>query len=139
MLSNRMIKELCLRLTLKALRYILILLICNIAILLLLGKISYAAEEFVYDSQGRPDPFTPWVTPDGRLQILRNQEEQSDSVLKVQGIMYDKYAFSYAIVNEQVVKIGDVVDDYQVLKIEENKVIFIKEGQIKELEWKKEE
>ncbi len=126
-----MIKELCLRLTLKALGIILSLLIFNIAILLLLGKVSYAVEEFVYDSQGRPDPFTPWVTPDGRLQILRNQEEQSDSVLKVQGIMYDKYALSYAIVNEQVVKIGDVVDDYQVLKIEENKVIFIKEGQIK--------
>jgi hypothetical protein len=38
-----------------------------------------------------------------------------------------------------VVKIGDTVGDYQVLKIEKNRVILIKEGQSLEVELKKEE
>jgi uncharacterized beta-barrel protein YwiB (DUF1934 family) len=59
--------------------------------------------------------------------------------LKVEGIIYDKYYISYAVVNGQVVKISDTVDGYQVLKIDENKVVFIKEGQIKEVEMEKEE
>jgi type II secretory pathway component PulC len=46
---------------------------------------------------------------------------------------------SYAIVDSSVVKIGDVIGDYQVLKIEEDRVVFIKEGQIKEVLLKKED
>jgi hypothetical protein len=100
---------------------------------------SFAQEEFVYDSQGKHDPFIPLVTPDGRFQKLESDETTKSLELNIEGIIYDKYGISYAIVNDTVVKTGDFVDDYQVLKIKQRKVVFIKEGQIKEVEFKKEE
>ena len=100
----------------------------------------FAQEESLYDSQGKRDPFIPLVTPDGRFQKLEAEEEpkKKETELKLNGIIYDKYGISYAIVNDMVVKIGDVVDDYKVLKIEEKKVSFIKEGQVTDIFIKKE-
>jgi hypothetical protein len=97
-----------------------------------------ADENFIYDPQGKPDPFSPWVTSDGRLQILESREKKGSSELSLEGIIYDKYGLSYAVVNGEVVKIGDSIDGYQVLKIEEKRVIFIKEGELKEMEIKEE-
>jgi hypothetical protein len=93
---------------------------------------SFAQEEFKYDSKGKHNPFIPWITSDGRFQQLEKEETKGD--LAVDGIIYDKHGVSYAIVNEEIVKAGDYAGNYQVLKIEENKVIFIKEGQISEIE-----
>jgi hypothetical protein len=98
---------------------------------------SFADGEFIYDAQGKRDPFIPIITPDGRFQKLEPEEVKVDSALSLEGIIYDKYGISYAIVNGLVVKVGDTVDDYQVLNIEEAKVIFIKEGQITEMDLKK--
>jgi len=112
---------------------------CSILILFLLCISSFAQEQFIYDSQGKRNPFIPLVTSDGRFLQLEADETKKDSELNLTGIIYDKYGISYAIVNDTVVKIGDYVDDYQVLKIEEKKVIFIKGGEIKEVEFKKEE
>ena len=98
---------------------------------------SYAQQEFIYDSKGKRDPFIPLVTTDGRL--LKLEEEESKEDLLLEGIIYDKNGLSYAIVNGFVVKISDTVCNYQVLKIEKNKVSFIKDGQITEIELKKEE
>jgi len=106
-------------------------------ILLLAGN-GFAQEIFIYDSQGKPDPFTPWVTADGRLQILESQTRKAGSELSLEGIIFDKYGLSYAIVNGEVVKIGDTIDGYQVLKIEEKRAIFIKDGELKEVEIKEE-
>lgn len=98
----------------------------------------FAQDEFKYDFKNKRDPFIPLVTSDGRLLKL-DAEEGSHSDLLLEGIIYDKMGISYAIVNSLVVKIGDSVGDYQVLKIEENKVTFIKDGQSTEVELKKEE
>jgi len=97
----------------------------------------YAQGQFVYDAKGKRDPFIPLVTPDGRLLNLKQQEEKGD--LTLEGIIYDKYGLSYAIVNGEIVKIGDKVGEYQVLRIESNKVIFLKQGEPTEIELKKEE
>ena len=97
----------------------------------------FAQEQFIYDAKGRRDPFIALVTPDGRL--LKLEQQEGSAGLLVEGIIYDKNGLSYAIVNGEVVKIGDKINDYQVLKIEENKVIFIKEGETQEVELKKEE
>jgi hypothetical protein len=91
---------------------------------------------FKYDAKGKRDPFIALVTPDGRLLKL---EEETTSELLLEGIIYDKKGISYAVVNGEVVKIGDKVGDYQVWKIEERKIIFLKEGQPLEIELKKEE
>ena len=96
------------------------------------------AEDFVYDSQGKRNPFNPIVTPDGRFQKLEVDASKVDDDLKLEGIIYDKFGISYAVVNGAVVKIGDAVGEYQVLKIDEREVIFIREGQQKVVELKKE-
>ncbi len=99
---------------------------------------AFAQEPFVYDSGGKPDPFNPWVTSDGRLQILKNHEKSSESELAIEGIIYDKYGLSYVVVNGEVARLGDTIDGYQILKIEEKRVIFIREGELKEVKIKEE-
>lgn len=96
---------------------------------------SFAQEEYIYKPQGLRDPFSPLVTPDGRLVNL--DVIKGVTVLKVEGIIYDKRPYSYAVVNGLVVKTGDEIDGYQVLKIEKEKVIFVKDGKTLEAELKK--
>lgn len=98
---------------------------------------SSAQEQFVYDAKGKRNPFIPLITSGGRL--LKLEQENSPEGLLLEGIIYDKQARSYALVNGAVVGIGDAVGDYTVLKIEEDRVVFIKDGEPKEIELKKEE
>jgi hypothetical protein len=96
--------------------------------------------DYVYDDSAKRDPFLPLITADGRfVQMERTPEETEAMELKLEGIIFDKYGLSYAIVDSSVVKVGDVIADYQVLRIEEKKVVFIREGQIKEVFLQKEE
>ena len=97
----------------------------------------FAQEEFLYDAKGKRDPFISLVTSDGRL--LKLEQEEGMSGLLLEGIIYDKNGMSCAIVNSEIVRIGDKLGGFQVLKIDEKRVIFIKEGQIVEVELKKEE
>ncbi|MCX5668803.1 MAG: hypothetical protein NTX89_01600 [Candidatus Omnitrophica bacterium] len=101
--------------------------------------VVFAQERFTYDAKAKRNPFIPLVTPQGRLLKLDKQEATSVGGLAIEGIIYDKFGRSFAIVNTNVVGIGDIVGDYQVLKIQENKVIFIKDGEPLEVELTKEE
>jgi hypothetical protein len=98
---------------------------------------AYAQEQqFTYDSKGKRNPFIPLLTSDGRLLKLDKEEAKGD--LQVEGVIFDKRGRSYTIVNGQVVGIGDSIAGYEVLKIENNKVLFIKESKITEIEIRKE-
>src|SRR3989338_11203002 len=116
-----------------------ILAICSLLIVLNLEfRIAvFADEQFVYDPKGRRSPFPPLVTPDGRL--LKLDKEPGAVGLTLEGIIFDKRGVSYAIVNTEVVKIGDFVSGYQVLRIEKAKVVLIKEVEPLEIELKKED
>ena len=96
-----------------------------------------AQSEFIYDAKNKRNPFIPLVTPDGRLLKLENEEGQTPG-LSLEGVIYDNYGVSYALVNGEPVKVGDMAGEYQVLKIEKRKVTFVKEGQTLEIELKKE-
>ncbi len=98
---------------------------------------AYAQEDFLYDSNGKRNPFVPLVTSDGKLLKLEPEESSDTQGLLLEGIIYDKSGMSYAIVNRTVVKVGDMVGDTQVLKINKDKVIFIKEGLTLEVELRK--
>lgn len=111
----------------------LFLTICNLRYAICL----YAQAEFVYDARGKRNPFIPLVTSDGRLLKLDKKEGQDN--LLIEGIIYDEDGLSYAIVNGEIVKIGDRVGGYYVSKIKKDKITFIKDGQPLELELKKEE
>lgn len=100
------------------------------------GISAFAEEQFVYDDKAKRNPFMPLVTTDGRLISLGQQD---NSEINLEGIIYDEAGSSYAIVNQSIVRISDWVGDYRVLKIEKNKVIFLKDGQPIEAELKKEE
>lgn len=99
----------------------------------------FAQGEFAYNDKGKRNPFIPLVTPEGRLLKLDKQDTVSLQGLAIEGIIYDKFGRSFAIVNTEVVGVGDPVGAYQVLKIFENKVVFIKDGQPLEVEFNKEE
>ncbi|MCU0652594.1 MAG: general secretion pathway protein GspB [Candidatus Omnitrophica bacterium] len=99
----------------------------------------FAQEGFKYDSKGKRNPFIPLVTSDGKLLKLETEETANVEGLLLEGIIYDKNGSSFAIVNSNVVKVGDMIGDIQVLKIGKEKVIFIKDGQTLEIELRKEE
>ncbi|MCX5705585.1 MAG: hypothetical protein NTZ92_05985 [Candidatus Omnitrophica bacterium] len=106
--------------------------ISAVMLMFLMSCVVFAEEQqFVYDSKSKRNPFIPLVTEDGRLVKLDNIEVPKGDVF-VEGIIFDKKGRSYAIVNGTVVGIGDAIAGYEVLKIENNKVLFIKDGQIKE-------
>lgn len=94
--------------------------------------IGYAQDRFIYSAKGKRNPFIPLVTSDGRLLKLEPQEGQIN--LTLEGIIYDKIGTSYAIVNSQILKVGDTIDEYRLLKIEEERVVFMKDGQPIEIE-----
>lgn len=102
-----------------------------------LWVLSFAQEPAGYDAKGKRNPFTPLVTPDGRLLKLEQQEKGS-SDLRLEGIIYDKGGASYCILNGEVLKPGDSSGDYQLLKIEDGRIVLIKDGQALELELNKE-
>ncbi|MBU4346535.1 MAG: general secretion pathway protein GspB [Candidatus Omnitrophica bacterium] len=114
-------------------RYILPQVFSSVICIMLISSIGFAQEQFLYDAKGKRDPFISLVTSDGRL--LKLEQETTEGLL-LEGIIYDKGGLSYAIVNGAVVKIGDKINEYQLLKIEEDKVAFIKDGQTLELELK---
>ncbi len=96
-----------------------------------------AAQEYAYEARAKRNPFIPLVTPDGRLMKLDTLEEKVGD-LTVEGITYDAHATSFAIVNGKVVKTGDTINGFVVLKIELGKVTFIKNNQLREVPLKKE-
>jgi len=94
--------------------------------------------EYTYDDSGKRNPFLPLVTSDGRL--VKIEEEQGEGLgIALEGIIYDKSGLSYAIVNANVVKIGDKIGDYQVYRIDQNRVVFLKDSEPVEVYLEKEE
>ena len=94
---------------------------------------SLAQEAFIYQPKGKRNPFIPIVDKSGRLMKLEKEEEKAQSELSVDGIVYDKQGVSYALVNGRVVGTGDYAGEYRVLKIQNDKVSFLKDDQIKEV------
>jgi hypothetical protein len=96
----------------------------------------FAEKTLSSGSVEKRDPFISLVTEDGRLLKLatRNAGE-----LNLDGIIYDANGLSCAMINKEIVRIGDWVGDYQVYKIENDKVILLKDGIEKEIEPNKEE
>ena len=85
-------------------------------------------EPFHYDSKGRRDPFVPLVrdgrlvgTPEGGAHV-----DMSKPVLY--GIVWDPGGHSFALINDQEAKVGDMVGGYQVIEIRKDAVVLSDEG-----------
>ncbi len=85
-----------------------------------LSIFAYAEEQFVYDSKGRRDPFLPLVSKDGY--IINREADVLASDMNLEGIIFDKSGKSLAIINGKVLKVGDKIGNYNILKIEKQKV-----------------
>ena len=93
-----------------------------------MSYVSFAEDEdnIVYDDGGRRDPFIALVTPDGRL--LNLEPADSEEKIVLEGIITGVDGHSYAVINGEVVTIGDYIHSYVVSKIEENRIILIKDN-----------
>jgi hypothetical protein len=88
-------------------------------------------QKFSYTPQGKRDPFVPLVSPAG---YRINLEEEDESTVQLEGIMYDPKGDSMVIINGELVKVGESVAGAVVSQIEPSKVIVIKDNQRMELE-----
>jgi hypothetical protein len=98
---------------------------------------SFSQEEFKYNGEKQRNPFMPLVTSDGRLLTL--QQAPVVKKLALQGITFDQGGLSFCVINGEVARVGDQIDNYLVVKIEREKVTLSKEGETIEMELRKEE
>ena len=91
------------------------------------------AEHFTYpyESFKERDPFRPLINDLGEI-LIKEKKDMGDFIL--QGILYDPGG-SRVIINNEVYKEGDVVEEYTIKTIERFKVIFEKEGVEFILKW----
>lgn len=98
-----------------------------------------AAQPGPYDADGKRNPFIALVSDEGRIVRLSGstpQAEEPATVVKsgaapapvVEGVAVDPKGESFAVVNDQITKEGDVVDGYTVVRIGYDKVVFKKDG-----------
>ncbi len=89
-----------------------------------------------YKGQSKRDPFVPLITPAG---YLVNLEPEKNPSLNLEGIMYDPKGDSIAIINGELVRVGDTIGDAVLASIEPAKVTIIQNNQRVELELRREE
>ncbi len=92
-------------------------------ILLFLAVTLAAGEQFIYDSKNKKDPFIPLVTSDGYILSFEPLHEAGD--IRLEGIIYDNNSKSFAIINGQVMGIGDKIGSFEILNVYSNGVEFL--------------
>ncbi|MEI6438115.1 MAG: hypothetical protein WCO69_05140 [Candidatus Omnitrophota bacterium] len=92
--------------------------------------------EFVYDDHAQRDPFLPLVTAGGA--VVTYDTSFAVAEMTLEGIVSDGQG-GVAIINGTVIEQGKPFGLYMVQKIERDRVILVKDGQISELRLKKEE
>jgi len=91
---------------------------------------SYAQTEasFIYESEGRRDPFIPLITKEGKLLVTYGVITSINDVV-LEGILYDPEGESIVILNDLVLKENDQVGNIKVERIEKNRVILSCKGE----------
>jgi len=75
---------------------------------------------FVYDPKGKRDPFIPAeLAQKEKLQIKGRIED-----IRLEGILWDRRGDSFAIINDEILKAGDTIMGFKILKIEKDRIIF---------------
>ena len=94
--------------------------------------------EFVYDAHEKRNPFLPLVSTDGRI-LDPQVSKKRDGEIYLEGIIYDSGGSSYAVINGEIVRAGDMAGDCQVIRIDPQGIILSKEGKESRVELKREE
>lgn len=93
--------------------------------------------DFVYKDKGKRDPF--WTLLGGRGVIINYDKDILVSDMIVEGVMAEPTGESVAIINGNIVKLGDKVGLFVVKDIKPTAVILEKGQEIFTLKLKKEE
>lgn len=108
-----------------------------IAVLVLTNFVFAQNEQFVYDDHGKRDPLWKLVSPSGAIMTYETDLLFSD--ISLEGIIYDPYGKSLAIMNGAVFKPNDRIGPFLISRIEEKKVMLLKDQESFVLYLKKEE
>ncbi|MFC1704605.1 hypothetical protein ACFL1E_07500 [Candidatus Omnitrophota bacterium] len=99
--------------------------------------LGVADEIFIYDSKNNRDPFVPLVTSEG-YSINFEPLHQAGNI-KLEGITYDAKAASFAIINGQVMKVGDEIGTFEILEIDADGITVSHEDKKMRVNLRKEE
>lgn len=105
--------------------------------ILIVAPLGAEETSFIYEDQGRRDPFWPLVDQHGV--ILNFEMELLITDLLLEGIMADAQGDDLAIINGHIVGPQDSVGQFVVLSIKKDSVILMQGQQKFELKLKKEE
>jgi len=78
-----------------------------------------AKDKYFYKAQGKRDPFQPLISPAG---YLINLEAETDAALRLEGILFDPKGDSIAIINGELLRVGESLGASVVVNIEAQKV-----------------
>ncbi|MBU0759341.1 MAG: general secretion pathway protein GspB [Candidatus Omnitrophica bacterium] len=94
---------------------------------------AFAEEEFTYGAKGKRDPFVPLVS-EGGVYVSDAYGISGIKDIRLEGIVWDEAKGSIAIINGEIVREGQKVGAAEVLRIENNAVVFDIDGEEKRLE-----
>jgi len=111
------------------------------AALLALGTAGPAAaqdekDKYLYKAQNHRDPFQPLITPAG---YLINLEPETDEALRLEGVMFDPKGDSIAIINGELLRVGESLGEAVVIDIQPELVTVLRDNETLELELRREE
>lgn len=96
----------------------------GLCVLLLINPaLGNEVEEFVYDDQGKRDPFRPLITHEGTFGDGAEGVESIDDI-RLEGIVWDPAGGSFAIINGEIMKENEQVNNIRVTKISPNAIII---------------
>lgn len=93
-------------------------------------------DKYLYKAQGQRDPFRPLITPAG---YLINLEPETDEALHLEGIMFDPKGDSIAVINGELLRVGESLAEAVVIDIGPEKVTVMRNNETLELELRREE
>lgn len=89
-----------------------------------------------YQAKGRRDPFIPLLTESGQRIYPPGYDEEVPtglSGLRLQGIVFDPKADSYAVVNGEIVRLEEEVEGFKVVRIDAVSITVAAEGESHQL------
>ena len=84
---------------------------------------TLSAEDYIYYTKGRRDPFVPLVLGEKRAYLGLESVEMLDDV-KLEGIVFDPFGKSMAMLNGEVVEEGNKIHNIEIIKIYDDAIVI---------------
>jgi len=106
-----------------------------VAIIFSVTNFSVANEQnFVYDSKEKRDPFLSLIGKNVKLTDVELLESIDD--VRVEGVIIEPNRVSSAIVNGQILKVGDFMGGYKLEKVTRYSIIMTRDGKQHKIEFR---